>query len=467
MNGAPTPRRSRLRAAASWLGALAVSVLFTELVLTALDVPSATDCRFVSVDFASGTFRPDPDRFWRLSPDAPDLVVNPLGLRGWWPTGPKEAREYRVACIGDSCTFGAGVRYEDTYGVRLAELLQQALPDRDVHCALLALPGYSTYQSRVLVAQQFEFLCPDLVVLYCGTWNDYLPRIGVADAAWAQRLARDAAGPRIARVLRRLGEPRVTDDDVREIERQFREGRVPGGCRVPLADYHDNLAAMVAGARAHGSRVVMVLPPLPDTTTAKFPIALEYRVATRALAAELDVVLCDMAGAMTALEASLPAAWRSGPAGVPATFVDWAHPSILGHTAIARVLFGELLRAGFVPREPSPDAASAPGEAPVLTLGIAGSDATMTWPRVPGATGYLLLFAEEPRIGPVSAEDMGFEHSHFQRLWPGANYLTCVVAYNQFGPGPISAPVLIAIPSPAAEAVPPVPEASARGARGR
>ncbi|MEC7726477.1 MAG: SGNH/GDSL hydrolase family protein, partial [Planctomycetota bacterium] len=142
---------------------VALCLLTAEVALRARGIPSLK-CQFVSATFDGELFVEDPDRLWRLSPTCQKFEVNEVGLRGWWPDEPAPEGELRILCVGDSCTFGTGVRYDETYGVVLARTLSESRLQRKARAVLLALPGYSTYQDLVLLRQRADELQPDLVV---------------------------------------------------------------------------------------------------------------------------------------------------------------------------------------------------------------------------------------------------------------------------------------------------------------
>ncbi|HEU4420120.1 MAG TPA: hypothetical protein VFT55_14390, partial [Planctomycetota bacterium] len=110
------------------IAALGIGLVAVEALLWLLGLP-ADEAPFLGIEFESGTFTADPERFWRLDARGTTYAVNEVGLRGWWPATGKRAAEHLIVCVGDSCTFGAGVRYEDTFGMRLERLVQAALPD--------------------------------------------------------------------------------------------------------------------------------------------------------------------------------------------------------------------------------------------------------------------------------------------------------------------------------------------------
>ena len=335
---APKPR-SRLRLLPGRIAALGIGLVAVEVLLWLFGLP-ADEVPFLGVEFESGTFTADPERFWRLDQRGTTYAVNEVGLRGWWPAREKRPEEYRIVCVGDSTPFGAGVRYEDTFGMRLERLVQATLPDRAVRTVLAALPGYSTHQSRVLLDRYAAALQPDVTVLYCGAWNDYVPAAHRSDDEHARRL--HAGSLRVLRILERLFGTTLTPEKREALVTAFREGKPPHGRRVPLAEFRGNVAHMIAVARRAGSRVVVILPPLPPKTLAEYPIGLEYRAALGEVAAAENVPVVDAPAMLERFTAECPEPWRYGSSGHPACFSDWVHLSAVGHEILAAALVGYL-----------------------------------------------------------------------------------------------------------------------------
>lgn len=329
----PATERRRYAAGFRWLLAGVSACLClgaAELVLRVLELPrQAADFQFVRPDgeldqvFASGGgMVADPELFWRMAPGQVPraALVNRHGLRGYWPERAKGPRDLRIACIGDSCTYGLGVSYDATYGVLLEQRLQQALPDRCVQASLLAFPGYSTHQSRVLVARHLVELAPDVVILYFGAWNDYLPAVVHDDQQRARRATRSL---RLHSLLDRLTEP--GDEQFAFFREEFRAGRAPCGRRVPLPQFRANMLAILAAARELGSAPILVVPPVPESTRAAHPIGAEYRDCVQELAASEGVPMVD-AEALFAAQAG------------ESLFLDWVHPTARGHRLLAEAL---------------------------------------------------------------------------------------------------------------------------------
>jgi lysophospholipase L1-like esterase len=113
--------------------------------------------------------------------------VNPLGFRG--PAFiQKPEGTFRVVCLGDSFTFGEGVRNEDAYPEVAARLLRKR--GRQTDACNLGVGGYNTTQS-LGVLQRFGFdLEPDVVVLGY-TINDAEPPLFQIDPASREPVRRD------------------------------------------------------------------------------------------------------------------------------------------------------------------------------------------------------------------------------------------------------------------------------------
>jgi len=333
------------------LAALIVSLVVAEVALVLGGLPrERAEFQFVRPDLEVGevfadlgaAVVPDPELFWTLDPSLGSRLANSHGLRGWWPSREKGPRDLRVVCIGDSCTYGTSVRYEDSYGVRLESMLQEAFPSRCVESILLAVPGYSTLQNRLLSERYLVELQPDVTVLYCGAWNDYLPAVSMTDA---ERHARStSAAPRLLRLASSMLEPAPLPEA--ELKRAFSEGRAPRGRRVPLDEFRANLEAMVALAAAGGGQVVLVLPPLPAETEQRYPVSLDYRAAVRDVARGRGLPLVDA-----------PARFAAA-AEATELFEDWVHPTVAGHQLIASALMS--LVAEQVPAVDGAPAAGSP-----------------------------------------------------------------------------------------------------------
>ncbi|MCP4466207.1 MAG: hypothetical protein GY813_05600 [Halieaceae bacterium] len=97
---------------------------------------------------------------------APEARINELGLRG---ASLAEASERRVLFLGDSFTFGSGVREEESF----VSLIDGALGE-EVTAVNGGHPGYGIYQMEIKFQRLSPVLRPELVVLII--WESFLLR---------------------------------------------------------------------------------------------------------------------------------------------------------------------------------------------------------------------------------------------------------------------------------------------------
>jgi len=329
-------RRRWFAAAAGTVAAL----LLGELVLRALGLPDTNKLFLSTEGFEPGVFVQDRDCFWRLAP-GPDS--NEQGLRGPWFEAAKAANEFRVLAVGDSCTYGFGVDWEDAYAVLLERILQGHRPRDVVRSGLAALPGYSTFQNHRLLTRVLPAARPDVVVFYCGAWNDYVPTAGSSDLDLAAQLD----GSRVLLLLRSIARPGLA-----HYRAMFERGEAPNGRRVPVEDFERLLGEMVARCRAAGAQVVLIAPSHPASTLERHPLLGTYRDRVLAIGEREKVVVVDLAEVARRLD---PDGAEPVPGYTTACFLDWVHPARNLHEALAQAIAERL---GAPPR-PSPDRAAA------------------------------------------------------------------------------------------------------------
>lgn len=97
--------------------------------------------------------------------------VNAHGQRG--PDYPleKPAGEFRVIVLGDSMTYGLGVRDEETFPALLEERCSASGRD-DVRVVNAGVAKYATYNYLRWIETQAERFDPDLIVVACFMGND-------------------------------------------------------------------------------------------------------------------------------------------------------------------------------------------------------------------------------------------------------------------------------------------------------
>lgn len=92
--------------------------------------------------------------------------INGQGLRGPDFDPSKPPGVFRIVCLGDSQTFGAG-RYEDSYPEQLQEILDAQFPGK-TQVVNAGIPGTSIFQQRLLYEQVLAEMEFDALLVMSG-----------------------------------------------------------------------------------------------------------------------------------------------------------------------------------------------------------------------------------------------------------------------------------------------------------
>jgi len=219
------------------------------------------------------------------------MQINGDGHRG--PPFPPEHYQDSpvVVCLGDSCTFGFRVNRGDTYPARLVEYLRdQGLPAASV--VNYGIPGYSSFQGRLVLEGILQRHLPDVVILAFGA-NDLEPNdrpdVQIAEGS-------GTATNCVATLLNRLA---IVELMGRFKNKNPQRGGVAaeGQVRVSVDEYRDNLQAMVQMAQAAGARVVLLDFILSGQIDRN---GTTYRTTISTLAAELELDWLDCLASLRA-----------------------------------------------------------------------------------------------------------------------------------------------------------------------
>jgi hypothetical protein len=98
-------------------------------------------------------------------PRVVEMHVNAQGFRGPEVAQTKPAGTLRIACIGDSHTFGYGVADGETWPARLQELLRARFPVHGLEVLNCGVDAYDTLQEVRWMQRRVLAFDPDLVIL--------------------------------------------------------------------------------------------------------------------------------------------------------------------------------------------------------------------------------------------------------------------------------------------------------------
>jgi lysophospholipase L1-like esterase len=322
-----TARRSFLLASIIVLGLMGGAELIVRAVGVEPPVPPAIVARTIDVDIDFPFMRADPELFWSPRPGfrgaflGHPLSINTLGLRGPEVVQPKPTGRRRIACFGDSITFGYGVGDEETY----AALLGRRLDGAGAEVVNAGVTGYTTHQVRLLLRRLAPALQLDVATFLVG-WND-ASRRPVDDRTYARRIQASAALDGLARHLHlyRAAKSLYLRSMMRHAEREW--DTPPAQERVPADQYRENLRAMVAECQARGVQPVFLALPRRRRPGETPPVPAQAAVLAET-AAGLRVPLVDLGdlGVQAPVESN------------EAYFIDNLHLSVAGHRYLAERL---------------------------------------------------------------------------------------------------------------------------------
>lgn len=125
--------------------------------------------------------------------------TNPLGMRGVEPRSRQE-NTFRIVCLGDSFTWGFGVRTSETFAARLEIALADEYPVLDIQVLNAGVPGYGTADQLHFLESRDAILDPDLVLVQFLPETDFMENRRPAKGAFEPRdgwlvLKADAVDP--------------------------------------------------------------------------------------------------------------------------------------------------------------------------------------------------------------------------------------------------------------------------------
>jgi len=301
------------------------------------------------------------------------LAEGAVRLAGWvlrrdQSLGPMRAGANVIYCVGDSFTYGQGVRPEDAWPQVLATLLREEGGEAEVAVRTLAEPGRSSSVAMLEVAKALKAGDARLLLIMTG-WNandgDFAAYAAAHDRAvpWTARADLWLSHARLYRVIKHALTYRsrtLVLDDVTVI---------PQTTAMQLYDFRayqeiarDNLRRIARLCHAAGVPCAFLtyphqeLPPNPYTRTEYYhalfgrtPLAEDDYVVRERRPGEIaidavirevsereDVALIDT---QPAFAAALAAATTPG-AGL--FLADWHHPTPKGHRLIAETVFAAI-----------------------------------------------------------------------------------------------------------------------------
>lgn len=128
--------------------------------------------------------KPGAKRVVRIGDHAATYRINSAGMRDYKYPLIKKDRVFRIVCLSDSVTFGAGVELNQLYSKVLETLLNARSDGLRYEVLNLGVPGYNTAQEAVILREKALRYRPDLILVgfnlnaavprpvWMGFWRD-------------------------------------------------------------------------------------------------------------------------------------------------------------------------------------------------------------------------------------------------------------------------------------------------------
>lgn len=126
-----------------------------------------------------GNYERDKRLFWKLK-QSDEREVNSKRYRGAERDYNKKDSVYRIIVLGDSCAYGIGVKYSNTYSYLLEEKLNQ-LNGIIFEIIDAGVPGYTSLQGLRYLKHELIKYHPDMVLIGFG-FNDLCEAVGDKDS---------------------------------------------------------------------------------------------------------------------------------------------------------------------------------------------------------------------------------------------------------------------------------------------
>lgn len=243
----------------------------------------------LSDEVVHSLFEADPVTMWRMRAGLAaaeehfafrGLLSNPQRVRSTVIIPAQKApNEIRILFLGDSVTFGWGVRLEETFADRTEKMLDERFPELTFTSINAGVPGFALLQGyRLLEAEGWNYR-PDLVVVDFGSndlvfwgagdkgdfelfkaWESQQPPDWLAwsslarlasNALWSRRAPDKVTGPR---------RPRLTPEEFTELLKRMREeSRVHGAALLIMVSAYRVELDGTRNYRDHYQRVAIEL----------------------------------------------------------------------------------------------------------------------------------------------------------------------------------------------------------------
>ena len=194
------------------------------------------------------------------------IEINSEGFRDKEYKKQKYHGVFRILCLGDSTTFGFGVKLSETYHGLLENKLNGELgsQQRKFEVINAGVTGYTSAQGLALYKYKGIEYHPDIVTFYFGI-NDPIKRFYMNDNRIMQTRLPLFLRLFMNNYLIRLDSYRLLRKIILTPWRNKEKGTKENIARVSLSDFKSNILELNRLCQSHGATLVLISPPFcPD-----------------------------------------------------------------------------------------------------------------------------------------------------------------------------------------------------------
>lgn len=268
-------------------------------------------------------------------------VLNRYGFRGKDVDMQKPQGVFRIIIIGDSCTYGASSKAEETYPFCLEQFLSQRFSSPKFEVINGGIPGTNIYQNIMVLEKNLLRFNPDMVIVWSSpnfskVIKEYRDKAENPPWYWSLRrsLHKLALYKQMLRWIKGKPKERASFEVMEEMRKVAVLDENQDAC---LDDYRRDLIRLKNLSARYGfelvftdypSRSNVLEPPKLDGKYNSIPERMLHDFCL-----ENGLLFIDVSSALR-------------PIADESYYADSAHPSPIGNRAIAKVIMESLIKSG-------------------------------------------------------------------------------------------------------------------------
>ncbi|MBN1552924.1 hypothetical protein JW979_15730 [bacterium] len=203
----------------------------------------------------------DRELFWRLKPEffneSNSISINRQGYRDTEFEHTRDPGTVRIACMGDSVTYGWKVPQGFTYPDILEEKLNFSRPSDDTQYEVynFGVPGYSSLQGKILLSKEVVSYNPDILIISYGINDSRLALESdsisyIRNSSSLYNVKAFFMKSNLYHLLQQIWADWVDQRERRELSRNQ--------IRVTPEEFKSNIETMVSIAKSHSMKVILL-----------------------------------------------------------------------------------------------------------------------------------------------------------------------------------------------------------------